>query len=77
MDREDAEEHSPLERLCFSQGELAVLKPLHTDAGQGAGMKKYCAREGGQGTRPTWAGAAGVPAAGQAEGTKGSAGVGV
>ena len=40
MDGEDTEEHSPLEQLCFSQGELAVLKPLHTDAGEGAGMKK-------------------------------------
>ena len=63
---------------CVShRGELTVLKPLHTDAGQGVGMKKYRAWEGGQGTRPTWAGASGVPAAGQAGGTKGSVGVGV
>lgn len=77
MDGEDTEEHSPLEQLCFSQGELAVLKPLHTHAGEGAGMKKYCAQEGGQGTGQAWAGIAGVHAVGQAGGTKGSVGVGV
>jgi len=61
----------------FLTGRVSSVETTAHRRWEGAGMKKYCAQEGGQGTGQAWAGITGVHAVGQAGGTKGSVGVGV